>query len=376
MIYDFLVIGGGIAGASAAYTLAAHGSVLLLEAESTTAYHATGRSAALFTRNYGCSIVRQVNAASADFFRTPPTDFCETPLLTPRGSLTVVAPEDVGSLDDLLAMSEPGEEVQSVDPKDACAMMPFLRPERIGDAVFEANVADIDVATLHLSYLKGAKARGATFQTKQAVAALSLQGNVWTVSTATDTYMAAQIINAAGAWADHVGRMASAAPIGLIPKRRTAIIIDGPESINCAALPAIDFASSGAYMKPDAGKLLASPGDATPMEPCDAWSDDMEIAVFADWIERETTLEVTKIAHSWAGLRSFVPDEAPVVGWDANIPGFFWLAGQGGYGIMMAPALAILTAALCTQPANASLTPLAKAMSPHRLMPNQSDGFN
>ena len=374
VIYDFLIIGGGIAGASAAYTLAAHGSVLLLEAENTTAYHATGRSAALFTRNYGGPIVRQVNAASADFFHTPPTGFCETPLLTPRGSLTVSAPEDAGALDGLLAMSEAGEEVLRVDPQDACAMIPFLRPDRVGDAVYEANVADIDVAALHLSYLKGAKARGAIVYTKQAVVALTLIGDVWNVSTATETYMVAKIINAAGAWADQIGKMAGAFPIGLVPKQRTAIIISGPEGIDCAALPAVDFATSGAYMKPDAGKLLASPGDATPREPCDAWSDDMEIAVFADWIMRETTLEITKIEHSWAGLRSFVPDEAPVVGWDPHIAGFFWLAGQGGYGIMMAPALAILTAELCTQPVDASMTPLAKALSPHRLMPQQTGG--
>lgn len=372
VIFDFLVIGGGISGASAAYTLAAHGSVLLLEAENTTAYHATGRSAALFTRNYGGPIVRRVNAASAHFFHTPPTGFCETPLLTPRGSLTVAAPEDAGALDDLLAMSDVGEEVLRVDPHDACAMIPFLRPNRVGDAVYEANVADIDVAALHLSYLKGAKTRGAIVYTNQAVVALALNGDVWNVSTATETYMVAKIINAAGAWADQIGKMAGAFPIGLVPKQRTAIIINGPEGIDCAALPAIDFASSGAYMKPDAGKLLASPGDATPKEPCDAWSDDMEIAVFADWIMQETTLEVSRIEHSWAGLRSFVPDEAPVVGWDPHVAGFFWLAGQGGYGIMMAPALAILTAELCTQPVDARMTSFAQDVSPDRLMPHQT----
>ena len=138
MIYDFLIIGGGIAGASAAYELAAHGTVLLLEAESATGYHATGRSAALFTRNYGSPLVRQVNAASADFFRTPPLGFCETPLLTPRGSLTVAGPGHQGGIAELLAMSVPGEEVIAVDPQDACEMVPFLRPERVAHAVFEA----------------------------------------------------------------------------------------------------------------------------------------------------------------------------------------------------------------------------------------------
>ena len=372
MIYDFLVIGGGIAGASAAYELAVHGSVLLLEAESTTGYHATGRSAALFTRNYGSTIVRQVNAASADFFRSPPNGFCETPLLTPRGSLTVAAPDHDGALADLLAMSEPGEEVCRIDPKDACEMVPFLRQDRVGHAVFEANVTDIDVANLHLSYLKGAKARGAVIMTKQQVAALSRHANVWKVQTAKDSYSAAKIINAAGAWADQIGDMAGAGRIGLIPKRRTAIIIKAPEGIQCGALPAVDFAGSGAYMKPDAGKLMASPGDATPTEPHDAWPDDMDIAVFADWIERETTIKVAKIEHSWAGLRSFVADEAPVAGFDTKVEDFFWLAGQGGFGIMMAPALAALTADLCAQVPGADTKHFAWALSPERLLRSPS----
>ena len=368
VIYDFLVIGGGMAGASAAYELAAHGSVLLLEAESTTGYHATGRSAALFTRNYGGPIVRKINAASSSFFRSPPAGFCETPLLTPRGSLTVAHPDHEGGLDDLLAMSEPGEEVVRITPQDACEMMPFLRPERVGHAVFEANVTDIDVANLHLSYLKGAKARGAVILTKQPVAALSRQAGVWQVQTSNETHSATKIINAAGAWADKVGEMVGARSIGLVPMRRTAIIIDAPEGIQCAGLPAIDFAGSGAYMKPDAGKLMASPGDAVPTEPHDAWADDMDIAVFADWIEQETTIKVEKIAHSWAGLRSFVPDQSPVVGFDPDVEGFFWLAGQGGFGIMMAPSLAILTAELCTQAPTAGTALFADALSPARMV--------
>lgn len=367
VIYDFLVVGGGIAGASAAYELTAHGSVLLLEAESTTGYHATGRSAALFTRNYGGPVVRQINAASAEFFQTPPAGFCDTPLLSPRGSLTVASPDHDGGLADLVALSEPGEEVCRIDPKDACELVPFLRPDRIGYAVFEANVTDIDVANLHLAYLKGAKARGAVIMTKQAVAKLSWQASVWSVQTAKDSFSASKVINAAGAWADQIGAMAGARNIGLVPKRRTAIIINAPEGIQCAALPAIDFAGPGAYMKPDAGKLMASPGDATPMEPHDAWPDDMEIAVLADWIERETTIQVAKIEHSWAGLRSFVADDVPVVGFDTEVEDFFWLAGQGGYGIMMAPALAALTADLCTQTSAVRGNHFAGALSPERL---------
>lgn len=376
MTYDFLIIGGGIAGASAAYELAAQGSVLLLEREDTTGYHATGRSAALFTRNFGGDVVRQVNATSASFFRSPPEGFAPTPLLTPRGCLTVAHKEGASALDALLALSEPGEEIIEIDPDAACAMVPFLRADHVSRAVFEANVTDIDVATLLLSYLKCAKARGAMVLTKEAVTALHRTKDIWTVQTAQNSFTATTVINAAGAWADEVGMMAGARPIGLVPKRRTGIILKAPPGIDCAALPVVDFAGSDAYLKPDAGQLMASPGDATPMAPHDAWADDMEVAVLADWIERETTIKIHKIEHSWAGLRSFVQDEAPVVGYDTDVPRFFWLAGQGGYGIMMAPALAMLTAELIsagrasTNRDSVGQSGLAQAVSPERLMRN------
>lgn len=371
VIHDFLVIGGGIAGASAAYELAAQGSVLVLEAESAAGYHSTGRSAALFTRNYGGAAVRRVNIASEPFFRSPPDGFCDTPLLTPRGLLSVASPEHAPSLDQLLDMSEPGHEITQISPEKACDMVPFLRPGRVARAVYEADVSDIDVATLHLAYLKGAKARRAMVMTRQSVTELTRGERHWQVRTATDCFHAAVVVNAAGAWADRIGALAGAQGIGLVPKRRTGIIIDAPQGIDTSSLPAIDFAGSDAYLKPEAGKLMASPGDATPTDPHDAWPDDMDIAVLADWIERETRIEVRRIGHSWAGLRSFVADGLPVVGFDPHLPGFFWLAGQGGYGIMMAPALAILTARLCV-----SAPPfgegLAEAMSPMRLIGDRS----
>lgn len=368
MIYDFLVIGGGISGASAAYTLADHGTVLLLEAEDTPGYHATGRSAALFTRNFGGPVVRQINSASVDFFRTPPDGFCETPLLTPRGCLTVAPAAHAADLDAILALSQPGETITETDPRAACDMAPFLRPDRVARAVFEENVTDIDVATLLLSYLKGAKARGAVVRTKQPVTALSRDAGVWTVETAKSSFCASTIINAAGAWADRIGAMAGARRIGIVPKRRTAIIISAPPDTDCAVLPAVDFAGCDAYLKPDAGKLMVSPGDATATDPHDAWADDMDIALLADWIAQETTIKVTKIDHSWAGLRSFVADDSPVVGFDPDVPGFFWLAGQGGYGIMMSPVLAMLTADLCTGARGSRTDLFADALSPQRLV--------
>ncbi len=369
MTYDFLIIGGGIAGASAAYELAPYGSVLLLEMEDTPGFHATGRSAALFTRNYGNPVVRQVNNASAAFFHTPPEGFSETHLLTPRGLLTVAQGDDTSELDALLALSEPGEEVTKLNVDDACAMVPFLQPNRVLQVVFEANVADIDVASLQSSYLKGAKARGALIETKQAVIAMTRTGGIWNVQTARNSYFTGIIINAAGAWADQIGAIAGARSIGLVPKRRTAIMIKPPSDVICSTLPAVDFAVSGAYLKPEGGMLMASPGDATPTEPHDAWPDDMDIAELADWIERETTIKITKIEHSWAGLRSFVADESPVVGYDTEVSNFFWLAGQGGFGIMMAPALAILTSEMInTGRPGLQSEDFAHALSPGRLL--------
>lgn len=367
MIYDFLVVGGGISGASAAYELAAHGSVLLLETENATGYHATGRSAALFTRNYGCPIVRQINATSAHFFQSPPLGFCETPLLTARGCLTVATDGQEGALDTLLANSDPAAPVSRIDPQEALEMVPFLRPERVSAAVIEAGVSDIDVAALHLGFIKGAKSRGAVVMINHGVVSFSRQSGIWQVDTANARYSAALIVNAAGAWADKVGAMAGAQPIGLVPKRRTAIIVKAPIGLDCAALPAIDVAGTDAYLKPDAGKLMASLGDATPSAPCDAWPDDMDIAVLADWIQQETTIEITRVEHSWAGLRSFVADAVPVVGFDPDVPNFFWLAGQGGYGIMMAPVLAQLTAELCTATPAAHAEAFGQSLSPQRL---------
>jgi D-arginine dehydrogenase len=163
-----------------------------------------------------------------------------------------------------------------------------------------------------------------------------------------ETITARTLINAAGAWADEVGQLAGAAPIGLVPKRRTGIIVDVPTDMDLNGTPATEFIGESAYIKPDAGRLMASPGDESPVAPQDARPDEMDLAVLVDWLQRNTTLSVNRIAHSWAGLRCFVADGDPVVGFDSHLPDFFWLAGQGGYGIMMAPALARAAAGLIT----------------------------
>jgi D-arginine dehydrogenase len=346
---DFLIIGAGISGASAGYELARLGSVVVLEAEDVAGYHSTGRSAALFTRNYGPAAVRAISAVSYGFFQAPPAGFTDHPLLTPRGGLSVALKGDEKLLDKVLAFGTETNPVFDVDLAEAMRLAPLLRPELIGRAVLEPGVLDMDVDAIHRGFLKGLATRGGKVITDQRVTRLSHDRQVWLVDTATASYQAKIVINAAGAWADQIGQMAGAKPIGLVPKRRTAILLDPPSGIDIKQMPLVDFAGGEIYLKPTSGKIMASPGDQTPVEAQDIQPDDMDVAVLADWLENHTALTIRRIEHSWAGLRSFVADEVPVVGFDPTLSNFFWLAGQGGFGIMMSAALARLAAGLIDQ---------------------------
>lgn len=346
MRYDFLVVGAGISGSAAAYELASHGSVLLVETEASPGYHATGRSAALFTPHQGTPLVQAINRASAAFFAMPPAGFADQALVTPRGGLTIAAPGQEHTLQNLLALSAPGREVHPIDVEAALTLAPILRADRVGAAVHEPGIADIDVAALHQGYLRGLKSRDGTLVCGQRITALDHQGGLWTAHTPDSCFQACVIVNAAGAWADHVATLAGARPIGIIPKRRTAIIVEGLSGLDTRAMPTVDFTATNAYFKPDGCRIMASLGDQEPVEAQDIRPEDWEIAVLADWLQCETLLTIRRIGHSWAGLRTFVPDDNPVVGFDDAVPDFFWLAAQGGYGIMMAPMLGRATAAL------------------------------
>jgi D-arginine dehydrogenase len=347
-MYDYLIIGAGISGASAAYELAAHGKVLMLEAESAPGYHSTGRSAALFTRNYGNAVVRRINQASHAFFLNPPAGFSEVPLITPRGSLTVASEENHNGLADILALSEPGHEIEEVTATRCLELCPLLRSEHVAAGAYEQGVMDMDVAAIHQGFLRGYKARGGVLLCHHRVESLERKSGQWQLVAGDLSVTARVVINAAGAWAGQIGTMAGATEIGLVPKRRTAITVDVPDHINTSMLPAIDVIGSDGYFKPEAGRLMASPGDQMPVAPQDVQPDEWDIAVLVDWLQTQTILDVRRIASSWAGLRSFVADDTPVIGFDNRVDDFFWLAGQGGYGIMMAPALARMTAGLVT----------------------------
>jgi len=348
MIYDFLIIGAGISGSAAAYELCSLGTVAIIEAETGPDYHSTGRSAALYTRNFGGPVVRQINSASYAFFQNPPPGFCDIPLLTPRGLLTVAGPKDVEKLALIHQQSTPDAPIDMLTTSQACEKAPVLRPEFIEAATYEAGVCDIEVSSLHQAYLRAVKAKKCIPTYSMRIEAIERKNGTWHVSANGQTMTGKTLVNAAGAWADQVAIMAKAAPTGLVAKRRTAIIVDAPQGVDPKLLPAIDFADSESYLKPEAGKLMASPGDETPIEPQDVQPEEWDIAVIADWLQQRTIIEVHRIEHSWAGLRTFASDDAPIVGFDPLIEDFFWLAGQGGYGIMMAPALARVTSSLIT----------------------------
>ncbi len=344
---DFLVIGGGIAGASAAYQLARHGSVILVERESAPGYHATGRSAAMFLENYGAPPVLGLASASREFLARPPEGFAEAAILSPRAVLFIARQDQSDSLEAMLAGHRgAAAPLKRIGGAEACAMIPVLRRDYVAGALIETDSSEIDVHALHHGYLSGLKARGSRLVTDAGVSALERRQGLWRAMTPAGEMAAPVVVNAAGAWADEIAKLARIAPVGLVPKRRTAITFDPPEGVDTAAWPMAVDIDEQFYFKPEAGRILASPADETPMAPCDAQPEEIDIAIAIDRILRAANFDIRHISHRWAGLRSFVADAVPVVGYAPDGDGFFWLAGQGGIGIMTSPATARVAAAL------------------------------
>jgi len=368
--FDFVIIGSGIAGAGAAYELSADARVLLLEREDAHGYHTTGRSAALYSEAYGNAVIRGLTRASRAFFEAPPEGFAAHPLLTPRGCLYVGRADQAQALDDLLA-AEP-QALAPLDREAVLALVPALKADYVASGLLEAGAMDADVEAIHQGFLRGARARGAEVRLGAEVTAVARGADGFTVRTASGEAFAAKVlVNAAGAWADVVAAMAGVQPVGLQPMRRTAAIVEAPDGVDVRGWPMVIDADEDFYFKPDAGRLLASPADETPSEPCDAWADDMDVAICIDRIQTAADLPVRRVVRAWAGLRSFVADRSPVIGFDDQVPGFFWLAGQGGYGVQTAPAAARTAAALARgEPLPADIAAegvTAQALSPARL---------
>lgn len=344
---DFLIIGGGIAGASAAYELSAHGRVVLVERESTPGYHTTGRSAAMFLENYGEPTVRRLALASRAFFDDPPEGFTEHPILNRRGVLFIARADQRDGIAAALAVKRNSPDaLVGIDPGRARELVPALDPGYVAVAALEADACDIDVHALHGGYLRGLKARGGQVLTDAGVTALDHGDGAWRAATSAGDVAAPVVVNAAGAWADEIAALAGVAPVGLVPKRRTAITFDPPAEFDTAGWPLTVDIDEQFYFKPEAGRVLASRADETPMPPCDVQPDEIDVAVTVDRIERATSFRIRRLTHRWAGLRSFAADHVPVIGFDPAATGFFWLAGQGGIGIMTSPAIARLAAAL------------------------------
>ncbi len=345
--YDFIIVGGGIAGASAAYALSADAKVLVVERESQPGYHSTGRSAALFVQTHGPDVIRALARASKPFFLDPPAGFTEYPMLRPRGMMVIGRADQASALDQSFRESSRHVGgVRRLGAGEARALVPVLREDYIAGAVLDPEAMDIDVHSVHWGYLRGMRARGGALVTSAELLALERKSGAWAVCTAADEFAAPVIIDAAGAWCDKVAALAGAKPVGLVPKRRTAFIFQPPAGVAIDRWPSVIDVGENFYFKPDAGKLLASPADQTPMEPCDVRPDDLDVAIAVDRIQRAAALPVAHIERKWAGLRSFVADGCPVVGYDPKVAGFLWLAGQGGYGIETSPAMGRLSASL------------------------------
>jgi D-arginine dehydrogenase len=372
--FDIIVIGAGIAGASAAAELARTHRVVMLERENAPGYHSTGRSAALFSEIYGNEVVRALSRASRPFFFDPPKDFPARTLVKKRGSLHIASEGQHAALDAFADNPDVKGAVKRVSQEKALGLCPILRPEAVVEAVMEQAASDVDVHALHDGYLRQFRHAGGTLVTDAGVTSLAWRNKIWTATTQAGVFSAPIVINAAGAWADEIAKLAGAGPQHIEPRRRTALLVEVPEMKAFDSWPMVIDIEESFYMKPDAGLLLVSPADETPVEPCDVQPEELDVAIAIDRLERATTLKVTRVRKKWAGLRSFSPVRTPVIGFDPQCEGFFWLAGQGGYGIQTAPAIAALVAGVIRGDALlASLTGFdAHRVAPARVQTAQS----
>ena len=341
---DIAVIGAGIAGSSIAAHLAAHRNVQLFEMESQPGFHSTGRSAAVFSEAYGNELVRALTRASRDFFYAPPPGFATSPLVTPRRVLLTARQGQECAFDQFVAVAREAGQVELKSLDEALALCPILRPEVLTGAALTTSPADIDVNELQQGYLRLFRQRGGVASLASPIIGLERDAQGWRIRTAETEVRAQILVNASGAWAGEVGQLAGATDVGLQPLKRTACLIDPPVEHNTTDWPMLVNVAEDFYLKPDAGMLLLSAADEILTDPCDAQADELDIAIAVDRLEQATTIQVRRIASKWAGLRSFVHDRSPVVGFDPLQPGFFWFAALGGYGIQTAPALSRIAA--------------------------------
>jgi D-arginine dehydrogenase len=335
-----IVIGAGIAGASAAWALAERGSVTLLEQADSAGYHASGRSASVLSETSGHHIVCALAAASRPFFVSPPDGFVDHPLLSPRGLLWVGEDTDAELLDELARSARTiAPSVRRLTPVEVLELVPHFRPSAVtGGGAFEPDAMAIDTDALLQAFLRGFRRRGGRLITSSEAVELRRVGDSWEVITSAQTLRAPLVVNAAGAWGDVVANRAGVRAIGLEPRRRTACVA-ALANVD-PRLPLVMDIAGRYYFEPESGGLLISPADEAVSEPCDARAEEIDVALGLDRVQQATTLPVRSVRRAWAGLRTFSPDAAPVVGEDPDSVGFWWLVGQGGGGIKTAPAMA------------------------------------
>jgi D-arginine dehydrogenase len=370
------VVGGGIAGLSAAWALAADHDVVVFEAEGELATHTTGRSAATLSETSGLRPVCALARASRRFLERPPTGFAEHPLTAPRGLLWIGRDGDAPRLDEIAGVAASGvaPTARRVDPGEATALVPALRPAAVtAGGVWEPDALKLDVAAMVAAFAAGARARGASIRRRCSVDSLTRTATGWSVQCAAgdggeSTVAADVVVNAAGAWGDVAAARAGVAPLGLRPLRRTACIVPAPAG--SASWPLVIDVAGRFYFEPESGGLLLSPADEHPSEPLDAGAEMEDVAWALEMLAEATTLAARHVRSSWAGLRTFTADRVPAVGWEPEVSGFLWLVGQGGAGIKTAPAMAEAAAAIVggrTWPADIA----ALGVGPEQLSPQR-----
>lgn len=344
-----MVIGGGIAGVSAAFALARHRdapTVTLIEAEGQLAYHTTGRSAAQLIENYGTAPLRTLTRASLAYFREPPEGLADGPLLDVRGVLTVAAAGQDAAFERQLAEGTAvNPTISEIPVGEAVRRFPALRADTVHRALWEPESSDIDVAALHQSFVRGLTRAGGTVAPHHRAQQLARSGDRWRITTSAGELEADVVVDCAGAWGDDVARRAGLRPIGLQPLRRTAFMVSSPHD-GSGRWPLLADVDHHWYVKPDGVQFLCSPADETPSEPCDAKHDEIDVARAIDAINGATTIGIRSVASAWAGLRTFTPDRTMAIGPDSDEPTFVWCVGQGGTGIQSSPGAGQLVADL------------------------------
>jgi len=340
--FDVAIIGAGIAGASIASEIGADRSVVLLEAEDHPGYHSTGRSAAFWTESYGGPLVQPLTSASRAFLENPPPEFSPSGFLRPRGAVNIARDDQQHLADQFLAdFADNGLAMDRWSWAQAASLIPDLKPVWT-HAIYEPDCCDIDVAALHAAYLRDAKRKSVNLVCRAPVGQISKQDGLWQLIAGSETYRAKLLINAAGAWADSIARLAGVRPVGIQPLIRNMVQIETDPS-SSQDMPLVVGLDGSFYFKPEAGgSYWLSPHDEIPAEPGDVAPDELSVAIAIDRFEKVLDVEVKRVTRKWAGLRSFAPDRLPVIGFDSANEDFFWFAGQGGFGIQTAPTAAKL----------------------------------